>query len=1123
MIWDYTENIVQLLANMTALLICLFQYISDKKRAWIYAALFFICNLFSCYYWSVYYLIKGFISDPSDLISYAGWNAAFLILLIFVHHIKSPEERRCFHPLMLLPIPLNIWQLTLYLSFGVSFNSIYQVTVLTAVAILCIQSLCWYGKGKGSDKETARVIAGVLLFITFEFGMWTSTCFDSPVADLYYPFSFLSSASSLYIAWALRLKYRTDREKEVFADRKAAETLKGGRISLLIPVMIIFILMGGMVIYTSKTIKNAAVANIYEVGEDRISGVASQLENYLDMTKSTMWVTADTVDHMIRNGDTTEEILGYITEESEKQEKHFDENYTGIYGYVNGEYLDGAGWVPPEGYDPLERDWYKAAIKANGEATMVSPYVDAQTGSVIISISRMLSNGTDVLSLDVMMDHIQDIVSDLQVKNLGYGFVVNRDGLIIAHRDGSKKGMMIEDAEMQSDFLKNLVEINDGYFETVADGEKSTVFVHGIMDQWYVVIVVSNRELYSQVWKQLAVNVIACSAIFLLIAFFYVLGYRNEQNYSRSIEAMREEEQKKEYEARALKLEKEAADNANQAKSDFLAEMSHEIRTPIHAVLGMNEMIMKETGYAADRPYSSEEDKAAFDNIGLYAGNIERAGNNLLDIINDILDFSKIEAGKIDIVTKEYRLSSLLSDVSNMMYFKARDKGLDFIVDVDESLPDCLRGDDLRVRQVILNILNNAIKYTKSGSVRMDVRSDWDGEIVVGKKLPLAISVRDTGIGIREEDMKKLFSKFQRVDLDTNSSVEGTGLGLAISQSLLLMMGGGIDVVSEYGKGSTFTIRLPQEVMSKEPIGDFRESFKAEPRERKTYEESFSAPDARMLVADDTPMNLIVVTGLLKNTKIRIDTAGSGEEAVELATQNAYDLIMMDQRMPRMDGTEALRLIRTREDSRNRETPVICLTADALIGAKNRYVEAGFTDYLAKPVDSAVLEKKLLAYLPEEKVTLIQKDDDVPVVTEEGDLEALRSAGLDPETGLQYCGGDGPLLQALLAEFAGSGEERSRQLAQYCEEGDWKNYAVMVHAVKSSSKMIGAAGLSELAAGLEKAADEEDAEKIRAANETLLEQMRAVCEAVREALPDMATAADDDEDMILEFMPEEIS
>lgn len=1016
---DYAENIIQLLVNMAALLICLFQYIGRKRRGWIYAAAFFMGNLFSSYYWSVYLLIEGSTANTSDIISYAGWNIAFMMLLILVIHVKSPEEKHWFHPLMLLPIPLNIWQLTLYLPYGGTFNNIYQVSVMTAIACFSLRSILWERRKNSSvsEPETAsgstgtsesRIVSAAptvaeaaLFYAACEFGMWTSSCFGGFVSSLYYVFSFLNSACCLLILWALLKKYRADRI--VLPQGKATKS----RVSMLVPVIIIFILMVCMVIYTTKTIQRVTVSNIHEVGEDRISGVASELENYLEMTKSTLWVTADTVDHMSKNGETTDEILQYITEESESQERHFDENYTGIYGYVMGEYLDGVGWTPPEDYDPVKRDWYQAAIKAGGECAIVSPYVDAQTKAVIISISRMLSNGKDVLSLDVTMNHIQDMVSELQIKDMGYGFVVNQEGLVIAHSDDSKKGTVMSRTKADRVFLKNIVDVKDGNFEAEVGGEDCTVFVRRIMDQWYAVIVVGSRELYAEVWEQLAVNVLACTLIFLLIAFFYFLGYRSEQNYTRRIEEMIAEEQRQAYEARALKIEKEAADNANKAKSDFLAEMSHEIRTPINAVLGMNEMVIRESDQAAaGSGLSDQVAREAFENISKYSRTLERAGRNLLSIINDILDFSKIEAGRIDIAEKTYRLSSVLSDVSNMVYFRAREKGLDFTVEVDKTVPDLLIGDELRVRQVLTNILNNAVKYTNSGSVRMTVKGEPGEAVYAGGNVTIVAAVSDTGIGIKEEDIDKLFSKFQRVDLDNNSTVEGTGLGLAITQSLLDIMGGSVSVESEYGRGSTFTIRLPQKVAAAETMGDFREKFEKSLLEHKTSGGTLRAPGARILVVDDTPINITVVKGLLKDTGIHIDTSGKGEEAAELARVNPYDVIMMDQRMPGMDGTEALKRIRRQVDGANRDTPVICLTADALIGAKKRYVDAGFTDYLAKPVNGAELEAILIRYLPSDKVNANSYDGAAAKTVPGSDEDTAANAKLaaKPEPAEEACG-----------------------------------------------------------------------------------------------------------------------
>ncbi len=894
-------------------------------------------------------------------------------------------------------------------------------------------------------------------------------------------------------------------------------------------MLIIFCLMACMILYTSHVIQDVAVTNIREVGEDRLSGVAAQLENYLDMTKSVLWVTADTVDHMARNGSTAQEILQYITEESDNQEQHFDENFTGIYGYVLGEYLDGVGWTPPEGFDPLQRDWYLAAKEANGDSTIVSPYVDAQTNAVIISISRMLSNGTDVLSLDVRMNHIQDITSELQIKGKGYGFIVNRDGMVIAHHNEARRGMYLNKTEEDRELMAKTLEVQNGNFQVRMDGEKSTVFVHEIMDQWYVVLVVSNGELYEEVWQQLAINVLISIVIFALIAFFYLLGRRNEQNYSRRFEEMRAEEQRQTYESKALKLEKEAADQANRAKSAFLADMSHEIRTPINAVLGMNEMILRDSLRARDSgELDKEEERTVFNNILSYASNIESAGSNLLSILNDILDFSKIESGRMDIVEGEYKLGSVLNDVSNMIFFRAKDKGLDYTVDVDAAIPDSLYGDEVRVRQVIINVLNNAVKYTGKGSVRLQVRKGAEASPEQEDTVCLSIAVTDTGIGIKPEDMEKLFTKFQRVDLNRNSTVEGTGLGLAITQRLLEMMGGSIRVESEYGVGSTFTITLPQRIVSWESMGDFETKFEKNMLKAKPYEEYFRAPEARILVVDDTHMNLNVVIGLLKSTEIRIDTASGGKEAVDLARGNAYDLILMDQRMPMMDGTEAMHAIQNQENGPNRDTPVICLTADAILGAKERYLTEGFTDYLSKPIDSSALEKMLITYLPADKVELRKRTNAVSV-REKGrisgdEFDFLRDAGVDPEAGLRYCQGDTAFYRSLLEDYLRNATQKIGEIQRNRYTEDWQNYGILVHALKSTSRMIGADELADAAAGLEEAAGRGDVDAIRPAHPEMIKRyldlmdVLAVHIDIDEPAGEDVRADGDDE--VLEFFPE---
>ncbi|MBQ6441626.1 MAG: EAL domain-containing protein [Lachnospiraceae bacterium] len=401
--------------------------------------------------------------------------------------------------------------------------------------------------------------------------------------------------------------------------------------------------------------------------------------------------------------------------------------------------------------------------------------------------------------------------------------------------------------------------------------------------------------------------------------------------------------------------EEEKARAQNEAKSSFLANMSHEIRTPINAILGMNEMILRE---------------ATDDTIRAYARDIERAGTNLLSIINDILDFSKIEAGSMEIVEAEYELSSVLHDVMNMIRIKTEEKGLSLKLDLDPNLPECLYGDEMRLRQILINVLNNAVKYTDKGGIKLRVR----GGFAEGDSVLLTCDVIDTGMGIKEEDQAKLFDKFQRLDIAQNRTVEGTGLGLSITANLLAMMGGTIEVQSIYGTGSTFTIKLQQRVIRWAPIGDLEKRYRDTEKNRKRNQGAFTAPEVTILVVDDTNMNLTVVKALLKRTLIKIDTASSGAQALQMIREKHYDLIFLDYRMPEMDGSETLQRIKEDRFHPNQETPVIVLTANALSGARERFLEEGFEDYLSKPIDSAKMEAVLIQYLPAEKVKLSQSD-----------------------------------------------------------------------------------------------------------------------------------------------------
>ncbi|MBO5293325.1 MAG: DegV family protein [Lachnospiraceae bacterium] len=387
----------------------------------------------------------------------------------------------------------------------------------------------------------------------------------------------------------------------------------------------------------------------------------------------------------------------------------------------------------------------------------------------------------------------------------------------------------------------------------------------------------------------------------------------------------------------------------SRSKSAFFANMSHEIRTPINTIIGLNEMILREE---------------ISDEIAENAMNIQNASKMLLALINDILDLSKLESGKMEIVPVQYETGAMFSDLVNIIWIRAHEKGLEFKLDIAADIPSMLYGDEVRIKQVLTNILTNAVKYTEKGSVTLSAK----GERVGNNKVLLRISVEDTGIGIRKESVKELFSSFRRVDEEKNRNIEGTGLGLSISKQLIEMMGGEISVDSIYTRGSVFTVTVEQDIVDANPVGSVDFMIRKKSLYRERYKQSFEAPEARVLIVDDNEMNLMVACKLLRATRVQVDTAVSGKKCLEMTKTKAYHVIFMDHMMPEMDGEETLRLLKQQENGHCQDVPVVALTANVMNGAEKIYRDKGFAGYLAKPISGALLEATLLKYIPRELI-----------------------------------------------------------------------------------------------------------------------------------------------------------
>jgi len=843
-----------------------------------------------------------------------------------------------------------------------------------------------------------------------------------------------------------------------------------------------------MVVLSYMFVSNIVQNDIKRYAETVFAYAQKQVESDIAVSENSLSGFAEVVRSNIINGADLEAIrhltydMAEFLQASKADIMGFEDLVEDLFIFLDG-YTDdtliisGFGWVFPADADPTTRLWYQAAMAADGALAMTAPFRSLRSGELVITFTRAIfdDNGErlGIAGLNVHINEVGQNIVNIALDSGGYGMLFAQDLTIIAHANPDFIGLHVGDPVLpMTQFASDLQEGKDVADDTFINwmGEETTAFVRRLPNGWYLGLLTPRGPFLRSLNDMMSI-LITLGLILAAVLIFILIQ---------------------------IDRAKDRASEESRQKSAFLANMSHEIRTPLNAVIGLSELVLEADEWTRESKYKLEQ--------------INNAGRTLLNTVNDILDISKIESGKFELIPIMYDIPSVLNDASTQSIMHMGDKPIDFIMNISENLPTQLYGDELRIKQILNNLLSNALKYTREGTVELTATCTRDGDDVW-----LTFKVRDTGIGIKQENMAILFNDYAQMDMAANRKIVGTGLGLSISKRLVELMNGEISAESEYGKGSTFTVRLMQKHVTDEIIGaqvaESLQTFHYAEDKRRSFSsvKRLKLPYAHVLIVDDVITNLDVAQGLMKPYEMQIDCVTSGWEAVEaIYNENVYyNAIFMDHMMPGIDGIEATRLIREIGTDYAKNIPIIALTANAIVGNEEIFLNKGFQAFVSKPIEIGRLDAVIREWVRDkEQEKLYTRNDEQETETDDEqdlgvDLLSYDGEiyGLYIEKGLRRFSNDADGYITIMRSFARN-TPPLLEIAQEASEDQSRiaEYETIVHGIKGSSGSICAEKVYDMASDLEDAANSNDYYYIIANNAAFIEATKKLIDDINKVL-----------------------